>query len=182
MLSKEVKQRIALNRRRRALKTDIRVILKKIGVSQRVAVLDSPKPPVSALSVFMNKQFAKRKDIRARLLAEGAKSMQHWDERRRDMTLTPDFPQLESFHFDAIQLFDTKGKLLKTVDGSISANITEAEKQAFDKVFSDKREMKASDMLDTSGLSAMYPAGHWGWKVGGPELNPELHPRKNTDE
>lgn len=34
---------------------------------------------------------------------------------------------------------------------------------------------------DTSGLKAMYPADHWGWKIGGPELNPELHPKKDGD-
>ena len=45
MLNREVKERIALNRRRRALNSEIRTILKKLGVSQRVAVLDSPKPP-----------------------------------------------------------------------------------------------------------------------------------------
>ena len=34
---------------------------------------------------------------------------------------------------------------------------------------------------DTSLVDSLYPKGHWDWKVGGPELNPELHPKKDKD-
>jgi len=161
MLSKQVKQRRAVNRMKRSYRGS--AAMKLLGISPEVLA-------------HVGKMAVRKRKALERALSP------HWYESKRDLTLEPNFPQLESFRFAAVQLFDTKGQLMKTIDGSMSANIPAEQKQAFDKVFSDKREMKVSDIGDTSGLHAMYPAGHWGWKVGGPELNPELHVKKDTHE